>query len=193
MNTPHGASSTISGLKYPWYNKHESATKYYAGELIARDSSLDGTAEQVHRMKAEVRTTLRSDLLAAVKSFKDGAGAELELQLTLASEKAASSWLTCRPLAIHGFCLSNVEFRDALCLRYGRTPARLPSGCVCGHGNFDVTHALSCSTGGFPSIRHNEIRDLTADVLRTGHARSVHRTDAATSHWREIPASINNR
>ena len=25
--------------------------------------------------------------------------------------------------------------------------------------------ALSCSRGGFPSIRHNEIRDLTADLL----------------------------
>ncbi|XP_065189589.1 uncharacterized protein LOC135820204 [Sycon ciliatum] len=135
-------------------------------KLIAQDSSLDGTAAQVLRMKAEVRTTLRTNLLAAVKSFKDGAGAELELQLTLASEKGASSWLTCRPLAIHGFRLSKAEFRDALCLWYGWTPARLPSGCVCGHGNFDVTHALSCSTGGFPSIRHNEIRDLTADVLR---------------------------
>ena len=28
-----------------------------------------------------------------------------------------------------------------------------------------VDHALSCSRGGFPSIRHNEIRDLTADLL----------------------------
>lgn len=26
-------------------------------------------------------------------------------------------------------------------------------------------HALSCPKGGFPSIRHNEIRDLTANLL----------------------------
>ena len=28
-----------------------------------------------------------------------------------------------------------------------------------------VEHALSCPKGGFPSIRHNEIRDMTATLL----------------------------
>jgi len=28
-----------------------------------------------------------------------------------------------------------------------------------------VDHALSCSKDGFPSIRHNEVRDLTAELL----------------------------
>ena len=35
---------------------------------------------------------------------------------------------------------------------------------VCGH-QFTVEHALSCPRGGFPSIRHNEIRNITADLL----------------------------
>ena len=30
---------------------------------------------------------------------------------------------------------------------------------------FSVEHALSCSYGGFPSICHNEIRDLTAYLM----------------------------
>ena len=30
---------------------------------------------------------------------------------------------------------------------------------------FSVVHVLSCPKGGFPSIRHNEIRDLTANLL----------------------------
>ena len=30
---------------------------------------------------------------------------------------------------------------------------------------FSVEHALSCPKGGFPTIRHNEIRDLTASLL----------------------------
>ena len=29
-----------------------------------------------------------------------------------------------------------------------------------------MQHALSCSRGGFPSIRHNELRDLTASLLK---------------------------
>ena len=35
---------------------------------------------------------------------------------------------------------------------------------VCG-ANFTVEHVLSCPRGGFPSIRHNEIRDITANLL----------------------------
>ena len=29
----------------------------------------------------------------------------------------------------------------------------------------ELEHALSCPGGGFPSFRHNEIRDLLADLL----------------------------
>ena len=39
-----------------------------------------------------------------------------------------------------------------------------PSKCGCG-SNFNVEHALSCAKGGFPTIRHNEIRDITASLL----------------------------
>ena len=35
-----------------------------------------------------------------------------------------------------------------------------------------IEHALSCSRGGFPFIRHNEIRNITADLL-SGVCHSV--------------------
>ena len=41
---------------------------------------------------------------------------------------------------------------------------KVPSYCACGQP-FSVSHALSCHMGGYPSIRHNEIRDLTADLM----------------------------
>ena len=34
----------------------------------------------------------------------------------------------------------------------------------CG-ASFSVEHVLACPKGGFPSIRHNELRDLTASLL----------------------------
>ena len=64
----------------------------------------------------------------------------------------------------HGFALHKGAFRDALCLRYGWRPPLLPSSCVCGK-RFTVEHALGCPCGGFPSIRHNELRDITAELL----------------------------
>ena len=30
---------------------------------------------------------------------------------------------------------------------------------------FSVEHALSCPRGGFPTLRHNDVRDFTADIL----------------------------
>ena len=41
----------------------------------------------------------------------------------------------------------------------------IPSHCVCGQPS-SVQHALSCPRGGFPSIRHNELCDLTASLLK---------------------------
>ena len=40
----------------------------------------------------------------------------------------------------------------------------MASKCDFGN-NFSVKHALSCPKGGFPIIRHNEIRNLTAMLL----------------------------
>ena len=88
----------------------------------------------------------------------------LQRAMTASSEKCTSSWLSALPIEEHGFALHKGAFRDALCLQYGWRPQHLPSHCVCSH-QFTVEHALSCPRGGFPSIRHNEIRDITADLL----------------------------
>ena len=55
-------------------------------------------------------------------------------------------------------------FRDALCLHFGWQLNKLPSTCACGLP-FNVDHAMICNKGGYPTIRHNEIRDITADLF----------------------------
>ena len=85
----------------------------------------------------------------------------LQRAMDLAQEKGASSWLTTLPLEEFGFTLHKGAFCDAIALRYGWQPS---SSCACG-ANFSVEHALSCPKGGFPIVRHNEIRDLTANLL----------------------------
>ena len=84
--------------------------------------------------------------------------------MELASEKGASSWLTALPLAEFGFSLHKGAFRDAVALRYGWLPPQSPRLCDCG-SNFSIDHCLSCPKGGFPSLRHNEVRDHTARLL----------------------------
>ena len=80
-------------------------------------------------------------------------------------EKGASNWLTAMPIKDYGFYLNKQEFWDSVKTRYGLPLSRLPSRCACG-ANFSVDHAFTCKTGGFVTIRHNEVRDFTAEILK---------------------------
>ena len=49
-------------------------------------------------------------------------------------------------------------------MRYGWVLERLPSQSTCG-SSYDMSHALSCKKGGFVTLKHNELRDITAEML----------------------------
>ena len=85
-------------------------------------------------------------------------------QLELLSAKGTSAWLTTLPLKSHGFWLGKRDFWDALALRYNWALENVPVTCVCG-APFSLDHALVCSFGGYPTIRHNELRDLIGKLL----------------------------
>ena len=106
-----------------------------------------------HRAHDEVAATLCQSLPVGLQRI-----------VALSSEKGASSWLSALPVEEHGFALHKGAFRDALCLRYGWLPSGLPTQCVCGQG-FSVDHSMNCPTGGYPTLRHNELRDFTAAIL----------------------------
>ena len=77
-----------------------------------------------------------------------------------------SSWLSALPVGEFGFTLHKGAFRDVLALRYGWQPTNTytPTTGACGT-DFTVEHVLSCQKGGSLSIRHNEIRDLSAHLM----------------------------
>ena len=116
--------------------------------------------------KAQIKKERLERSKATAISLKPSLSASIRRALILAEEKGASSWLTTLPIEEHSFSLHKGAFSDALALRYGWTPSRSPINCECG-SSFSVEHALSCNKGGFPSLRHNEIRDLTHAQLLT--------------------------
>ena len=127
----------------------------------------DLTPDTMHNQqcaKATVRKTRRLLQSRNADEVKAKLPRHLQRAMELGSEKGASSWLSALPIEDHGFALHKSDFRDALCLRYNWQASQLPSKCVCGKA-FSADHALSCPTGGLPTIRHNELRDFTAKVM----------------------------
>ena len=135
-------------------------------EHITRRKSctLDETLSEQSTRIAQERRKRTTRVTECAKELFERLDPRSKRAMRLAQERGASSWLTALPLSTHGFVLSKGEFHDALCLRYGWQPARLPSHCTDGQP-FTVDHALSCARGGYVSLRHNEIRDLLGELL----------------------------
>ena len=115
-----------------------------------------------------MKSNIRAERLAAhtesLQVISRNYSPKLQRCIELGSENGSSSWLTVLPSEDHGFHLSKGDFRDALCLRYGWHLPNVPSTCFCGK-KLDVDHSMICPKGGFPTLRHNEVRDITTDLL----------------------------
>ena len=121
------------------------------------DAVVSSLQQSVRREKNEVLQT-------KLNGIKNSLTLKTQRAVDLASEKGASNWLTVKPIDEIGFALNKGEFPDALKLIYDWEIADNPSICMCGNV-FNVYHAMVCRRGGFIIQRHNELRDLEADML----------------------------
>ena len=88
----------------------------------------------------------------------------LSCSLTLISQHGASAWLTALPMKQHNFWLYKGDLKDVLRLRYNWSLKFISSTCISRQLQ-SLEHALSCFRAGFPTLHHNEIRDITASYL----------------------------
>ncbi len=119
---------------------------------------------QLNTIKSTLIRQKRHLLDAAAQEIREQLPGSLQRAMELASEKGSSIWLTALPLQDQGFNLNKQEFRDALSLRYGWQLQNTPRHCICGTP-FSADHAMICRHGGLPILRHNDIRDITANWL----------------------------
>jgi hypothetical protein len=129
-------------------------------------SKITGKTPSIDPEHARLSTKNKRDQRYAEKlvTVRNGISSAQARLLEINQMPGASSWLSVIPLVENNFWLSKREFWDAIRLRYKWELTNTPSHCACGH-SFDVTHALSCPLGGLVVLRHNEIRDITAELL----------------------------
>jgi hypothetical protein len=118
----------------------------------------------VRSLQQEARSERAAKLNETAKNIRETAPPKTKRVLDLTAEKGSSAWLTVFPIRDMGFNLNKREFCDAVQLRYEWPVANIPSTCACGDV-FTVDHAMICKRGGFVIQRHNELRDLEAELL----------------------------
>ena len=156
------------------FNPTVTAIRQHACSLHTSSPLVDLIVSQIHdassyfaiqiQLRSEVLAIHRKELQEFANNIYDQLPSELQSSVELACERGASNWLPCLPLRSHGFALYKSAFCDGLLLRYHWTPLACPTSCACGH-DFTIDHCISCPKGGFPSLRHNEVRDLTAKMM----------------------------
>ena len=176
------------------YQASKTVTAPLVALIVQQKEELGDVCRELVVRRNIIKSERRKEQAIAAEHLRERLTPKLQRCMELAKEKGTSSWLEALPVREHEFNLSKSEFRDGLCLRYGWVPARLPETCVCGKA-FDTAHALSCPTGGLPSIRHNELRDLLAlslsdvcsDVVTEPHLNSAYESQPQSTQ------SENNR
>ena len=78
-------------------------------------------------------------------------------------EKGTSTWIWTQSLKEEGHSLPKKEFWDLVKIYSGWPLSRLPNMCSC-LAKYNLRHSLSCKTGGFASLRHNHLRNITGNL-----------------------------
>ena len=142
-------------------------------DIILQGHTLENfDRKNVENIKKSLKAEKEERLKTAFYSLSEQLPFKDRHCLLQASEKGASSWLTALPLDSQGYTLNKREFRDSVCLRYGWNIADIPRDCACGKKN-SIDHALTCSLGGYVHLRHNNLRDLLAEMLVDAKCRDV--------------------
>ena len=149
--------------------QHHASVKVTAPlvENILQQSTISQPDSFQGQIKTMVRAVKTSKLKQRMEELLPKLRIPSQLQhcIALGQEKGSSSWLTSLPIGRHSYSLHKSDFKDTIALCYDLPLQHTPSHCVCGH-TFSVELALSCPTGGYTAIRHNEVRDLTASMLQ---------------------------
>ena len=162
----------FEGLGIPIFS--ESAQKEYEFSIILskdlttkiiNQQSQFATNNNAKKIKSKIKLTKMQYHNEELQKLRFTFSDEQKRLNELNREQGASSWLTTVPLPEEGYDLTKQLFWDLIRIRYRWTLTRLPSNCECGN-KFDVQHALSCKKGGFVSLRHNHIRNITSILLK---------------------------
>ena len=121
--------------------------------------------DRIKEIAAQIKAEKEEFQLQKLDEVKTVLDEKKRRNLEFLNEKGSGVWLTALPLDSQKFALNKQQFRDALCDRYNWPIPGTPAFCACGVKN-SPDHTLNCKLGGYVVMRHNNLRDYEATLLR---------------------------
>ena len=139
-------------------------TEQLQKNILSQEPPNNINKEAIKKIKAKIKRDKIELYQQHLNAIKDSLPEDKIKLIEISCEKGASLWLSTLPIKEEGFQIDKQSFWDLIKIRYGHQLTRLRNECACG-SKFDLEHSLSCKKGGFVTIRHKSIRDLTAKML----------------------------
>ena len=159
-----GVSNPTSFADESYNTSREAVTILYDAIVDQHDFSHEDHRKQMsrsrkkhHRIKEEKHEELLGEFLNELP-------ADHVRAIKRINEGSLSLWLTALPIAAENFDLSELEFWDALSVRYNKNLIASPTFCDGCQSPFTLRHALARKKSGLLILRHNEIRDAAGDL-----------------------------
>ena len=137
-------------------------SKDLSARIMKQELQLSSETD-VQNIKRKIKSQKQQKHQAKLENIRSYLTEEQIRLNNLNQEHGSSSWLTTLPLS-EGYDLTKQLFWDLIRICYGWTLTRLPAYCECGEKS-DLQHALSSKKGGFVSLSHNFVRNITSSLL----------------------------
>jgi len=157
--------SRVSDIAELEYKNSRKITSTLTTSIFKQEIAYTVDTNAIKQLKAEIKCEKESIHQLKLDDILLHLNTQQKRLNEIAREKGVSNWLNAYPIKEYGFDLTKEQFWDSINIRYGWPISNLPTTCACGT-KFTFQHSMSCKMGGFVSIRHNSIRDLTANLLK---------------------------
>jgi hypothetical protein len=122
-------------------------------------------ADQLKLDMKKLKNDKEQKFLDQLEEIKGLVNEKLRRQIELLCEKGAGAMLSALPVKSLDNVFDKQSFRDAIRMRYDWNLPDTPKHCACGD-KYTTDHIFMCKNGGYVSMRHDNIRNLEASLLR---------------------------
>ena len=146
------------------FNNSQVLTDFLQKNIIEQKRQNDIDQGNLRKIKSKMKSEKVKLQQLTLETIRERVSEKQNKLIDISTERGASLWLSTLPIKDEGFQNDKQSFWDLLKIRYGHQLSRLPEICACG-ASFNLAHSLSCKKGGFVTLRHNTVRDITARLL----------------------------